>query len=189
MSERQPEKRLETWPIEDRFKLVKALSKNEVWANFENFLKAQCDKDVAEYKPNCECQCNCKKCGRIGNNHSTLKLIGMFTVRTFICFLNLFGVSGPKEEKVLKVCEEIQGLQGEDAGFTINNLFKLLNENGHFDAMKTLKKYVPKKDYEKAFSHMPEGIDVEQLRIPNIPYEELDKCCNGYVNFLNKLLH
>ena len=79
MAERNPEKRLETWSIEDRFKLVKALSKNEVWANFALFLKAQCDRDVERYKPDCECQCNCKKCERIGTNHFNLKLIGMLS--------------------------------------------------------------------------------------------------------------
>ena len=80
----------------------------------------------------------------------------------------------------MKICEELQGIQ-EENGFTIQNLFKLLNENGHFDAMKTLKKYVPEKEYEKAFSHMPEGIDVEQLKIPNIPYKELEEGCKEYV--------
>ena len=97
-------------------------------------------------------------------------------------------VSGPKEEKVLEACEELQ--ESSETGFTILKLFNMLNENGHFDAMKTLKKYVPQKDYEIAFSHMPEGIDVKQLKIPNIPYEELKTGCNEYeILSLQRSLH
>ena len=55
--------------------------------------------------------------------------------------------------------------------------------------MKTLKEYVPKDDYENAFNHLSEGIGAEQLNIPNIPNEKLEKCCRGYVNFLAKFFH
>ena len=85
-------------------------------------------------------------------------------------------VSGPKEEKVLEVCEELQ-----NSGFTILKLFHLLKENGHFDAMKTLKRHVPDELYKSVTSHLPDVITVDDLKIPNIHYEELKDCCNGYV--------
>ena len=29
-------------------------------------------------------------------------------------------------------------------------------------------------------SHMPDELNVYELKIPNIPYEDLKACCNGY---------
>ena len=84
-------------------------------------------------------------------------------------------------------CGKLQGAQ--ESGFPILKVFEILNENGHFNAMKTLKEYVPKDDYENAFNHLSEGIGAEQLNIPNIPNEKLEKCCRGYVNFLAKFFH
>ena len=74
MAEAQLKKKIKTWSIKDRFKLAKALSKDEVWAKFATLIGTKYgETDVAEYKPKCGCQCDCTKCGRIGNN-LTLKL-------------------------------------------------------------------------------------------------------------------
>ena len=74
MAEAKLTKRIDTWSIKDRFKLAKALSKDEVWAKFAALIGTKYNKtNVAEYKPKCGCQCDCTKCGRIGN-YCTLKL-------------------------------------------------------------------------------------------------------------------
>ena len=77
MSERKPEKKVEAWSIEDRFKLAKALIKNKSLEHCATFILAKYDKDIAKYKSDCRCQCDCKKCERIGITF-TLKLIGLF---------------------------------------------------------------------------------------------------------------
>ena len=85
-----------------------------------------------------------------------------------ISYLN---VSGPKEEKVLELCEKL-----EEKGFRILELFNLLQEKGLSHSMKSI---VPKELYDKAISHMPAELNVDELKIPNIPFEDLKACCNG----------
>jgi len=87
-------------------------------------------------------------------------------------------VSGPKEEKVLNLCEDL-----EEKGFTILELFNLLQKNGLSHYMKSV---VPKELYDKATSHMPAELNVDELKIPNIPYEDLKVCCNGFSESLGR---
>ena len=77
MAERKPEKKMEMLSIGDRFKLAKALIKNKSLEYFATFILAKCDKDIAKFKSDCICQCDCINLGRIGNA-ITLKLIGLF---------------------------------------------------------------------------------------------------------------
>ena len=81
-------------------------------------------------------------------------------------------VSGPKDEKVLEVCEE---LQNSGTGFNLLKLFMFLKEHGHFEAMKTLNHEL----YEKSNNNLKDVISVDELKIPKIPYKELEECCNG----------
>ena len=58
---------------------------------------------------------------------------------------------------------------------------KTVMDHGHWTLLSVSQQThsVPKELYDKGNSHMPDELNVDELKIPNIPYEDLKKCCNG----------